>query len=198
MKQTIKLLFCLICLTLFFAVSCKSTSSKSQTINESVDSKNNLITESNQIIEPKQLEKNIHSDEFNRSTTNLKNEISEDTFQEDKKAILEIIKELNIIMAKKDYESWTKYLTKSSITYWSNPSNLAMISKKLPISGYTLTSLEDYFKLIFIPARLGREVTEIRYLSKDYVRAVQVREDSDAIFYSFKKIDGKWFLKLET
>jgi len=147
-------------------------------------------------IEPKVIEQ-MDTDEFNRSTANLKEEISIDTFKADKLAILKIIKELNTIMIQNNFNAWKKYLSRDSLVYWSNPKNLKEVSKKLPIKGFELTSLEDYFNLIFIPARIGREVTEIRYISEDNVKAVQVQGNRDIIYYSFVKINEKWLLNLE-
>lgn len=137
-------------------------------------------------------------EEYNRSTCLLHDEkIPEEVFTEDKKAILNIISELSSIMQNKDYMGWIKYLSEDSILYWRNSANLSSISKRLPIKGLRLKTLEDYFRNVFIPSRLNRNVDEIRYISKTKVKAVQMNNNEDIIYYEFEKINGKWLLNLE-
>lgn len=119
-----------------------------------------------------------------------------DTYTQDKEAIMKIIADLARIMDVADYASWRKYVDEESKSYWSLRPNLQKAERKLPVKGLKLANLEAYFKHVFIPARKGREVTEIRYVSDSYVKAVQVQEDQDIIFYYFNKIDGKWLLHL--
>ena len=152
------------------------------------------IAEPEPVEEPQQPE----PDEYSRAISALSAEdsVSEDTFTEDKKEIMHIIDELSDIMKNKDFSKWVKYLTPASRNYWSNPANLREVSKKLPLKGFTLKNLEDYFKYVFIPSRQGRRIDEIRYLSSSYVKAVQVKNNTDIIFYYFNKIDGKWLLNI--
>ena len=153
-----------------------------------------------EIAEPEPIEKpqQPEPDEYSRAISALSAEdsVSEDTFTEDKKEIMHIIDELSDIMKNKDFSKWVKYLTPASRNYWSNPANLREVSKKLPLKGFTLKNLEDYFKYVFIPSRQGRRIDEIRYLSSSYVKAVQVKNNTDIIFYYFNKIDGKWLLNI--
>ena len=95
-----------------------------------------------------------------------------------------------------DFESWIKYIDKDSINYWSNPINLKNASKRLPIKNQRLNNLNDYFRMVFVPSRKGRSVEEIRYISRDIVKAVQVREDADIVYYNFTKEDGRWIVKI--
>ena len=120
--------------------------------------------------------------------------VDHDTYTQDKEAVMRIIAELAIIMDDLDYNRWLTYVDNESKTYWSRRANLQKAEKKLPVKGLKLQTLQDYFKHVFVPARKGREVTEIRYVSDTYVKAVQVEEDKDIIFYYFNKIDGKWML----
>ena len=56
--------------------------------------------------------------EYERATQDLGGEkISIETYELDKKIILEKISELNIIMKDKNYKSWLNYIEKSSIDY---------------------------------------------------------------------------------
>ena len=64
------------------------------------------------------------------------------------------------------------------------------------MKGIQLKTLQDYFKYIFVPARQKSQITEIRYESDSYVKAVEVQEDQDLIYYFFKKINGKWLVHI--
>lgn len=151
---------------------------------------------------PTPVEKKV-SEEFVRSTSQLQQGeiITEDVFENDKNVLLNIIDQLSIIMANKDYDGWVRYLSQESILYWRNSSNLSEVSKRLPIKGLRLKTLEDYFKFVFIPSRLNKKVDEIRYVSSNFVKVVQMQESvneyKDIIYYTFEKINGKWLLCLD-
>ena len=136
-------------------------------------------------------------DEYSRSVGDV--QVSRDTFLEDKEKVLKIIAELATIMKNMDYNSWVGYVEPASIDYWKLRKNLQKYEKRLPIKGIKLKDLQDYFKQVFVPARKGKDVTEIRYISDTYIKAVQVREkQGDLIYYYFNKINGKWMVHLPT
>lgn len=139
-----------------------------------------------------------NEDEYARSTSALQqgSTITKDIFQEDKKQILDIIDQLAIIMKNVDYGKWRTYIEPDSLAYWNDPKKLHKAAERLPIKGISLGSLQDYFKFVFIPSRAGRVVDEIRYISDTSVKAVQVKGNTDIIYYNFVKIDGKWMLHL--
>ncbi|WP_294430952.1 hypothetical protein [uncultured Treponema sp.] len=139
-------------------------------------------------------------DEYSRSVGDVA--VSRDAFSEDKEKILSIIAELDNIMkdpaSNKSYNAWIGYVAPASIDYWKIRKNLQKAEKKLPVKGVKLQTLQDYFKLVFVPARRGREVTEIRYISDTYIKAVQVQEEQITVYYYFNKVDGKWMIHLPT
>ena len=136
-------------------------------------------------------------DEYSRSVGDVL--VDRDTFVDDKQKVLKIISELDEIMKNLNYTAWLPYVEKSSIDYWKLRKNLQKYEKRLPIKGIRLKDLQDYFRHVFVPARKGREVNEIRYISDTYIKAVQVREDDgDLIYYYFNKINGKWMVHLPT
>lgn len=136
-------------------------------------------------------------DEYTRSVGAVA--VDRDTFTDDKQKVLAIISELDTIMKNMDYKSWVPYVETESVNYWKLRKNLQKYEKRLPVKGIKLKELQDYFKHVFVPARKGREVSEIRYISDTYIKAVQVREDQeDLIYYYFNKIDGKWKVHLPT
>ncbi|MBB5218339.1 hypothetical protein DYE49_05640 [Treponema rectale] len=132
--------------------------------------------------------------EYQRSKGNV--DVSEEEFTNDKKQILVTITKLEAIMANMDYSGWYSYLDEESIEYWSKSVNLKRAAGRLPVKGLKLNSLSDYFKFVFVPARAGRTIDEIRYETKDTVKVVQFQEDTDTIYYNFNRIDGKWKLHL--
>ena len=139
--------------------------------------------------------------EYSRSISTLEDgsSITEDTFLKDKQEILEIISKLETIMKGKKYNDWLSYLTPDSKTFWSNKKNLSELSQKL-FSKYNfeLKNLREYFEYFFIPARKGRVVDEIRYVTPIEIKAVQYKDKEDIIYYYFEKIDGKWLIRLDT
>lgn len=134
------------------------------------------------------------ADEYSRSVGAV--DVSKDDFEKDKKAILQIIDELSVVMKNRNYKAWLSYIDAESIEYWQKPANLKKAQNRLPVKGLSIRNLEDYFKFVFIPARTGRVISEIRYDSNTYVKAVQVEEGEDIVYYFFNKINGKWMLHL--
>lgn len=138
-------------------------------------------------------------EEYLRSINNLQAEevVTKSEFEEDKAAILAIIENLAEIMEEEDFNAWMNYISKDSKTYYSNPKNIRKAQKKLPDKTLQLYGIKDYFKHVFIPARKNRRVDEIRYISKSYVKAVQVKDDSSiVVYYYFIKENGKWIVHI--
>ncbi len=136
----------------------------------------------------------INDDEFNRSTAAVT--ITKEEFNADKKEILKIIAELDRVMKNYNFEEWLTYIDPHSITYWTNPYNLRNATKRLPNKAIKLNNLNDYFMYVFVPSRKDRKVDEIRYISLDSVKAVQMKDETDIVYYNFVKINGKWMVKL--
>ena len=188
---------------------CILVSCVSDEVEEEVITENSGLEETEKIVEIQESPEPIpevvpepviskEDQEYSRSVTDLGIEVSKETFNTDKSEILEIIEKLSGIMKHRDYASWLNYLTPESKTFWSNQQNLAIVSQRLPIKNYRLKNLQDYFEKVFIPSRIGRVVDEIRYVSTTKVKAVQYTEEQDIIYYYFEKIDGRWFLHLDT
>ena len=133
-------------------------------------------------------------DEFARSTADV--DITKETFEEDKHDILEIIKNLDKVMSDGNYTEWRNYLDKESIDYWSQSANLQKASQRLPVKGLKLSNLSDYFKYVFIPSRKGRRIDEIRYETPTRIKVVQVKDDTDTVYYNFYRIGDSWKIHL--
>lgn len=140
-------------------------------------------------------------DEYLRSINEIDSDEESVTvaeFTDDKAAILGIIDELSEVMSNFEFEKWKTFISPSSIEYYSNPANLRKAQKKLPDKQIQLKGLRDYFKYVFIPSRKVSKVEEIRYISKSYIKAVEVREEEDTtvVYYYFVKENGNWKVKL--
>ena len=103
-------------------------------------------------------------EEYERSVGQLTNgdSVTKEEFISDKTEIINIIKELQRIMEKQDYEGWTKYISKASMQYYSSPVNIRKANKRLPDKTIIMHGLEDYFKYIFIPSRKQSQVDDRR------------------------------------
>ena len=197
--------------TLTFFVSILLLSCQTKNIDTQKNTETELIILEQEVLEKDILVKDIPeenpepeiteqiSEEFKRSTSELQDKtITQDDFLTDKKEILEKIDQLAKIMLAKDYGRWLYYLSPESKDYWQDQTNLNIVSSRLPVKGYTLKNLEDYFRMIFIPSRQNSKVDEIRYVSPNFVKAVQVRGEQDIVYYYFIKINNSWLLELDT
>lgn len=146
--------------------------------------------------EPVVEEINDEDEEYERSINNMEGSVTKEDFVEDKKDILARIKKLDDVMTDGDFFTWKTLVEPSSLSYWSLKGNLKKVSSMLPIKGIQLNNLEDYFKFVFIQSRIGRQIDEIRYISDSYVKAVQVTDSQDVVYYYFVKISGVWKLSL--
>ena len=140
-------------------------------------------------------------DEYLRSINEINSDEESVTiteFNDDKAAILSIISELSEVMENLEFDKWKTFISPASIEYYSNPANLRKAQKKLPDKQIQLKGLRDYFKYVFIPSRKISKVEEIRYISKSYIKAVEVREEEDTtvVYYYFVKENGNWKVKL--
>lgn len=141
-------------------------------------------------------------EEYIRSTNKLSDEetVTKAEFEGDKAEILQMISELEEIMAREDVDAWLTYIAPDSIRYYSTPANIRKAQKKLPNKAIVLRGIGDYFKYVFIPAREHKTVNEIRYDSKTNVRAGDADKEKNkfSVVYYFVKVNGKWKVHIPT
>ena len=147
-----------------------------------------------EVVEVLEAEDELTDDEYLRSIADLDKDsaVSKQEFTDDKHEILQIISELAIIMETKNTLEWLNYIEDESKVYYKNPVNLRKAQRKLRNKLIELKTIEDYFLYVFIEARRNKSIDEIRYVSRTKVKAVQVREDTDVVYYEFVKENGKW------
>ncbi|MDR1785778.1 MAG: hypothetical protein LBR23_04855 [Spirochaetaceae bacterium] len=134
--------------------------------------------------------------EYERSVGDLAEAVPLETFVADKNAVMSAIRELEAAMRNGDAALWRVYLSPDSKSYLSDPANMKPITDRLR-NKIRIQSDEEYFKYVFIPSRRGRTIDEIRYISPEEIKAVEVRQNTDIIYYYFENYDGKWLVKLD-
>ena len=197
-----KLLFTFTAFAAFFCIifsSCasKPTETKSRSEQKTIENQQSEDGLSDDDVIVISEEDDGSDDEYLRSIANLDEAetVSKKEFTDDKNEILEIISELALIMETQNTLSWLNYIDEESKEYYKNPVNLRKAQQRLRDKRIELKTIEDYFKFVFIPARANRQIDEIRYISKNHIKAVQLNEDMSAtIFYEFKKQNGKWLI----
>lgn len=205
MKKQKKICFCTLLFCLFFSYFAIGSSGGIKTVSRKnriklpvAEKKEEPPKEEpkKEIVQPVVEEKKEDpvEEEYHRSVGELK--VSRDTFENDKRIIMKKIDELSLIMADKNYKAWRGYIDSESLTYWGRISNLKKAQSKLPIKGLQLKTLEDYFKYVFVPSRVGRIITEIRYISDKSVKAIEIEESQDVVYYYFYKVNGEWMVHL--
>lgn len=207
----------IILLSVFLIISCESTEKAEPveqpaveeiTIVEEPESQEEPFIEEPAVEEIVEIEEEIleeepvveevtgDDEEYARSINNMEGSVSKEDFLEDKRDILSRIAKLDEIMKQGDFLTWKTFVDQESLSYWSLRGNLRKVSAKLPVKGLQLNTLEDYFKFVFIQSRIGRQIDEIRYVSDTYVKAFQVTDDQDVVYYYFEKINGIWKVNL--
>lgn len=137
--------------------------------------------------------------EYSKAISKLSGEtVSINAYEADLAAIQAEIEELDKIMKARDFQKWQKHIEQESIDYWKNPSHLAKASSLLPQKNEKVKNLFDYFNKVFIPARVDHKVEHIRYIDSASVKAVEVKEDAEVVFYTFVKQKDKWLVRLPT
>ena len=194
-------IFALSLFVCLFAVSCASSKQVKNESENKVEKSAQVKTDN--MGKEKKAESPVYAEseeEYARSTVDV--DVTREEFSSDKKEILRIISELSQIMEKSDYESWLNYIEPDSVKYWSNIVNLSKAARRLPVDPKKplerpqLNNLQDYFKLVFVRSRKGRSVNEIRYISRDSVKAVQVEDDRDIVYYNFVRVNKKWMISI--
>lgn len=120
--------------------------------------------------------------------------ITQETYNQTKTEMEEIVDSLNHITATKDYGRWVSFLSKSYRQKYSEPAILRRVSDALPVKGIKLKTLKDYFTYVFVPSRQNIRVDDIRFLSPTRVDVIMKHGRDSLLVYCLENINGEWKL----
>ena len=108
-----------------------------------------------------------------------------------------IVESLNKVAKTKDYVKWLTFLSESYRTDFSKTPTFRVASENLKKkTGGTvkLSSLQDYFKYVFVPSRQNIKVDDIEFLSPQRVNVLMLAKGRQLLIYDLEKIKGRWLL----
>jgi hypothetical protein len=102
--------------------------------------------------------------------------ITQEKKETTKAEIEKVIKELNQICLRKDFNSWLLWIDDGYKKTVSDPEYLAQLSDSpgLKSRKVTLTNIEDYFKYVFVESRRDARVDDIVFVSPTRVQVYRV------------------------
>jgi hypothetical protein len=125
--------------------------------------------------------------------------ISEELYTETFEDIKTVIGRLNEIIASKNFNEWTSYLTDEYIEYYSNPEVLNEYTEQYKQRGYNyrIDSLEDYFRYLVVISRANAVLDEIIFTDGKNVRAMTKQRGKLSVLYYLKKTEDGWKIGLK-
>jgi hypothetical protein len=109
--------------------------------------------------------------------------------------VQELILNLNSIIQSKDFEGWSKVLTKEYLQHYSSPETLARLSESsvLKRQGIVLKSLADYFNHVVYPSRQNDRVDDIEFIEPAKIKAIIINPKGERlVLYNLEKIGDTW------
>lgn len=150
--------------------------------------------------QPSPEEQSIEDDENTVVVTVDSVEITMHEFKQTKSEIEIVVDDLNKITKDRNYSKWLTYLDPEYRKTLSSKNYLDRVSKSLPMAlqerNIRLTSLEDYFKYVFVPSRQNIRVDDIRFITPTRVYVIMEisRGQRAAVYILEKRSDGEWKL----
>lgn len=106
-----------------------------------------------------------------------------------------LIERLNVIISSRNFDEWTKHLTKEYLNHYSDPAVLAEISQDPALKRYSivLKSLRDYFTYVVVLSRKDAQVDDIEFLDKSRIKVIWVSPKGERlVLYNLEKIGDTW------
>jgi hypothetical protein len=118
-------------------------------------------------------------------TLSVSRELYNKTFDE----VLHFLKEMDAIIAARDFKAWQAHCTPAYLAANSAPSRLRELSQKpnLKDRRIVLKSLEDYFNFVFIPSRVETKLDKIDFIEKNRVKTIAVIDGQPYVVYFLEK-----------
>ncbi len=128
------------------------------------------------------------------SAEDEKYQVSEELYQQTFDEIEALIKELNQVISKKQYDRWLKYLSTGYIRKYNSQEVLDLINEypQLKDNGIVLKNLRDYFDWVVVPSRSRAVLGEIVFVGETKVIAYSSFEGKRAKLYQLEKNEDNW------
>ncbi len=123
-----------------------------------------------------------------------KYQVSDELYQQTFDEIESLIKELNQVISKKQFDRWLKYLSTGYIRKYNSQEVLGEINEypQLKDNGIELNSLRDYFDWVVVPSRSRAVLGEIVFVGEAKVIAYSSFDGKRAKLYQLEKNDDIW------
>ncbi len=127
-------------------------------------------------------------------------EITRHEFKQTKSEIEIVVDDLNKITKERNYSKWLTYLDPEYRKTLSGKAYLDRVSKSLPMAlqekNIRLSSLEDYFRYVFVPSRQNIRVDDIQFITPTRVYVIMEisRGQRAAVYILEKSAGGEWRL----
>jgi hypothetical protein len=121
--------------------------------------------------------------------------ISQEVFDTTKSEVQVLIEQLNLIIRKKDYNTWITYLGQNYLDAISDPGFLKRISiaARLAERKITLEGPEDYFLHVVVPSRANDHVDDIEFIGENQVKAFTITSKGQKLrLYNLEKTENTW------
>jgi hypothetical protein len=112
-----------------------------------------------------------------------------------KHEIQRLIQKLNGIIRGKDYNTWVSYLDAGYLATINSPEYLDRVSQSAVLvkQKIVLTSAEDYFNHVVVPARTNDRVDDIEFISQSRVKAYTINAAGNRLrLYDLEKSGTGW------
>jgi len=126
-------------------------------------------------------------------------QISQEQYAATKRDVQHFIEELNLIISRKDYNSWKAALSPEYFKKISSPENLRIVSDlpAMKTRKITLKSANDYFNYVVVPSRANSMVDDIEFISENRVKAFTIMtntagEEQRLRLYDLEKTGNIW------
>lgn len=121
-------------------------------------------------------------------------EVSEEVYVQTFNEIEQLIYKINTVIAKKQYDRWVSYLSKTYKKTYNSSETLDEYNQypQLMENNIVLKSLKDYFNWVVVPSRSQAELDEIIFIMESRVIAYSSYEGQRAKLYEFERIDEEW------
>jgi len=111
--------------------------------------------------------------------------------------VRDLIRRLNDIIQRKDYDAWRSHLTADYIAQYSDSATLSKLSDSTVLKrlGIKLDNIKDYFLYVVYPSRQNDRVDDIDFIGERIIKAITVNQKGERlVLYNLEKIGDSWMI----